>query len=142
MDQSHIESIKSTVKPDSMLQMSNIDLMQQEVVILKKIEKLFKPRKNKNWYFIKMQRIQKQKEALNYQMTIDQSIHNIKMNQSIESSVPKIVPEAMTEDMENDEDELFDENLMNQSTEQLKDARYQPEDDDVPRFGGVVENTD
>jgi hypothetical protein len=31
--------------------------------------------------------------------------------------VPKIVPEAMTEDMENDEDELFDENLLNTSQE-------------------------
>lgn len=55
----------------------------------------------------------------------------------------------MTEDMENDdnEDELFDENLLNTSQEQLvddrlKDARYQQEEDDVPRFGGVVENAD
>ena len=33
--------------------------------------------------------------------------------------MPKIVPEAMTEDMENDdnEDELFDENLLNTSQE-------------------------
>lgn len=50
------------------------------------------------------------------------------MNQSIESSAlqPKIVPEAMTEDMEqeNEDDELFDETLLNQSTEKLKDAKY------------------
>lgn len=67
------------------------------------------------------------------------------MNQSIESILqPKTVPEAMTEDMENDEDELFDETLLNQSAEehgQLKDARYQ-EEYDAPIFGGVVENTD